>query len=43
MNEYIVNAVKRIIVPSGLSEVRVRVGDVIVTVRADGTNEVNLV
>jgi hypothetical protein len=40
MNEYLVRAIKRIIVPSGLKEVVIRVGEVVVTVRADGTNSV---
>jgi hypothetical protein len=43
MNEYIINAIKRIIVPSGLNEVKVQVGNSVVTVKADGTNDVSLV
>lgn len=42
INEYLINAVKRVIVPKGLKEVTIQIGEYIVTVRADGTNNVSL-
>ena len=40
MNGYILESVKRIIVPKGLKEVTVIIGDHQVIVRADGTNDI---
>jgi hypothetical protein len=42
MNQYLINAIKRIIVPSGLSEIKVQVGNCVVTVKVDGTSDVSL-
>jgi hypothetical protein len=39
----LVEAVKRIIVPAGYGEVKIRVGEYLITIREDGTNDIRSV